>query len=237
MHSKEFLKDKWALVTGASRGVGKRIATALATHGAKVIVHSRSLEGTKDLVAQLSQSNPCVYAVAADLGNESELQAMIEKVGQICENQLEILYNNAGMMTPWRDPYKPTVQEYAQSFMTNCIAPVKLADAFIPGMIQRGLGRVIMVTSGIQNQPELMPYSCSKAALDRYVRDMLPTLENTGVLMNLMDPGWLRTDLGGPQAPNDPDSVLPGALVPILLENEQGSGILYQCQELKSTVL
>jgi NAD(P)-dependent dehydrogenase (short-subunit alcohol dehydrogenase family) len=72
-----------------------------------------------------------------------------------------------------------------------------------------------------------MPYSCSKAALDRYVRDLVTTLAGTGVLINLMDPGWLRTDLGGPQAPNDPDKVLPGALVPVLLDEKEGSGKLY----------
>lgn len=76
-----------------------------------------------------------------------------------------------------------------------------------------------------------MPYSCSKAALDRYVRDMVPTLSGTNVLMNLMDPGWLQTDMGGQQAPNHPDSVLPGALVPVLLKREAGSGNLYNAQD------
>ena len=60
------------------------------------------------------------------------------------------------------------------------------------------------------------------------MRDMTLTLEGTNVLMNLLDPGWLRTDLGGEQAPNHPDSVLPGALVPVLLEQRAGSGLLYQ---------
>src|ERR1039457_2564871 len=88
----------------------------------------------------------------------------------------------------------------------------------LPKMVERKWGRIVNVTSGIADQPQLMPYSCSKAALDRYVRDLVTTLQGTGVLINLMDPGWLRTDLGGPQAPNDPDRVLPGALVPVLLE-------------------
>jgi NAD(P)-dependent dehydrogenase (short-subunit alcohol dehydrogenase family) len=98
-------------------------------------------------------------------------------------------------------------------------------------MLDNGWGRVVNVTSGIKMQPSLMAYSCSKAALDRYVRDMVPTLEGTDVLMNLMDPGWLRTDLGGPNAPNHPDSVLPGALVPILLDKAAGSGNLYKAQD------
>ena len=76
-----------------------------------------------------------------------------------------------------------------------------------------------------------MAYSCSKAALDRYVKDMIATLAGTNVLMNLLDPGWLRTDLGGENADNHPDSVIPGALVPILLEKGEGSGKMYQAQD------
>ena len=94
-----------------------------------------------------------------------------------------------------------------------------------------------MVGSGIENEPELMAYSCSKAALDRYVRDMIPSLEGTGVLLNIMDPGWLRTDLAGPHAPNDPDSVIPGALVPVVIEDSEGSGKRYCAQELTDYTL
>jgi NAD(P)-dependent dehydrogenase (short-subunit alcohol dehydrogenase family) len=79
---------------------------------------------------------------------------------------------------------------------------------------------VVNVTSGIKDEPQLMPYAASKAALDKYVYDMAPHLKNTGVLMNLMDPGWLRTDLGGPNAPNPVESVIPGALVPVLLDDD-----------------
>ncbi|MCP5099707.1 MAG: SDR family NAD(P)-dependent oxidoreductase, partial [Chloroflexi bacterium] len=95
----------------------------------------------------------------------------------------------------------------------------------------RNWGRVVNVTSGIADEPQLMAYSCSKAALDRYVRDMVPTLQGTNVLMNLLDPGWLRTDMGGQHAPNNPDSVIPGALVPVLLEQDKGSGVLYVAQD------
>jgi len=133
-------------------------------------------------------------------------------------------------MTPYRETFEPTFEDYLSSFLVNSIVPAKLCDAFIPGMLQRDWGRIVNVTSGIENEPQLMAYSCSKAAIDRYVRDMVPTLKGTNVLLNLMDPGWLRTDLGGESAPNSPDSVLPGALVPVLLNKVEGSGKLYQAQ-------
>jgi NAD(P)-dependent dehydrogenase (short-subunit alcohol dehydrogenase family) len=62
------------------------------------------------------------------------------------------------------------------------------------------------------------------------VRDFVPQLAGTGVQMNLLDPGWLRTDLGGPKAPNDPSSVIPGALVPALLDNGE-SGRFFRAQD------
>jgi len=118
--------------------------------------------------------------------------------------------------------YDVPAEDYALSFAVNVTAPAMICNAFIPKMIERKWGRVVNVTSGIADTPQLMAYSCSKAALDRYVRDMVTTLKGTGVLMNLMDPGWLRTDLGGPNAPNDADSVLPGALMPVLTETDCG---------------
>lgn len=134
-------------------------------------------------------------------------------------------------MTEYKPLFKPTTDEYLQSFIVNSIIPAKLCDTFIPSMLKNNWGRIVNVTSGIKNNPSLMAYSCSKAALERYVRDMIPTLEGSNVLMNLMDPGWLKTDLGGADAPNNPESVIPGALVPVILANDRGSGVLYRAQD------
>jgi 3-oxoacyl-[acyl-carrier protein] reductase len=225
------ITNRWALVTGSSRGIGRRVASALARQGCRLILHSRQRQGTADLEQELTASGHPVAVVAAELDSESELTRMIAEVKEITGNQLDILYNNAAIMTAYQPLFEPTIEDYRRSFMVNSIVPAKLADAFLPAMLEQDWGRIVQVTSGISEQPQLMAYSCSKAALDRYVRDMVPTLRDTNVLMNLLDPGWLRTDLGGQQAPNDPDSVLPGALVPVLLEQQQGSGKLYRAQD------
>ena len=231
------LKDKWAMVTGSSRGVGLRVAKGLAALGCKVVLHARTKEATDELARELRDVGYEVAQVAAELSDPKQVEALVLDVKAITGNALSILYNNAAVMTPWSEPYTVPAVDYASSFQINSIAPAKLADAFIPKMIEDGFGRVVMVGSGIENEPELMAYSCSKAALDRYVRDMIPSLEGTGVLLNIMDPGWLRTDLGGSYAPNDPDSVIPGALVPVVIEDSEGSGKRYCAQELTDYVL
>lgn len=231
------LSGKWALVTGASRGVGQRIATGLAAQGCKVILHARTKEGTDKLAAELSEKGHTVVQVSAELSDQSQVEKLIKDVRKVCGKKLAVLYNNAAIMTAYTDTYRQDASDYALSFQVNFIAPSKIADAFIPDMLEAGFGRVAMMTSGIADQPQLMAYSCSKAALDRYVRDMVTTLKDTNVLMNLADPGWLTTDLGGPEAPNHPDSVLPGILVPIVIEQEKGSGEFYAAQEFKDYVL
>jgi NAD(P)-dependent dehydrogenase (short-subunit alcohol dehydrogenase family) len=226
------IKNKWVLLTGASRGVGVRVAKALADQGCKLILQSRNLEGTKELAAGLKAKGVEAHPVAAELSDIKQVERLIAEAKRISGDHIDILYNNAAIMTKYHeDKYAGTAEEYTQSFLVNATVPALICNAFIPQMVKRGWGRVVNVTSGIADQPELMPYSCSKAALDRYVRDLVKTLAGTGVLINLMDPGWLRTDLGGQQAPNDPDKVLPGALVPVLLEDKDGSGKLYHAMD------
>ena len=114
--------------------------------------------------------------------------------------------------------------------------PVKIAYHFLPGMIKRGFGRMQLTTSGIANEPELMGYACAKAALTKFVKDFACKLNGTDVMMNVMDPGWLRTDLGGPNAPNAPETVIPGSMVSVLLDDKK-SGRWFSAQEFTGMTL
>ena len=214
------IKNKWALVTGASRGVGRQVATALAEKGCNLILHSRKKANTDSCMAELSSSGVKLFQVEAELHDIPAVKRLAAEAQEL-SGGLDILYNNAAVIGKYtEDIYNAEREdEYAELFLINTIAPITLCNIIIPAMIKKGFGRVVNVTSGIKDQPQLMPYAASKAALDKYVYDMTPHLAGTGVLMNLMDPGWLRTDLGGPNAPNAVESVLPGALVPVLLED------------------
>lgn len=224
------VKGKWVFITGASRGVGSHVATALADLGCNLVLHSRSKEHTSSMALQLRQKGIQVVTVAAELNDQSQVDAMLDDALSQAP-QIDILYNNAAIMAPWRsNPWETTAEDFRSSFEVNVISVARICNRLVPLMLQRKWGRVINVSSGIMNQPELIAYAISKAALDKYVRDFAPSLEGSGVMMNLLDPGWLRTDLGGPNAPNDPSSVIPGALVPALLDDGK-SGRFFRAQD------
>jgi 3-oxoacyl-[acyl-carrier protein] reductase len=226
------ISGKWVLLTGASRGIGRQVAGALADRGCHLILHSRRLDHTSEMVAELSERGLVVRAVEAELFDQDQVVALAGEALRI-SGGIDILFNNAAIQTGWHeDMFITDADEYRRSFQVNTIAPITLCNLLLPGMIERGFGRVVNVTSGIRDQPQLMAYAASKAALDKYVYDMAPQLADTGVTMNLLDPGWLRTDLGGPQAPNAVESVLPGALAPVLLEDGT-SGNWFSAQDYR----
>ena len=213
------IQGKWALVTGSSRGVGRQVAGALADKGCHLILQSRKMEHTVAFVAELKARGLTVHALEFELSDQQQVIALGQEAMRI-SGGLDILYNNAAIMSPYHeDIFATQAAEYALSFQVNTLTPITLCNLTLPGMIERKWGRVVNVTSGIKDQPQLMAYAASKAALDKYVYDMAPHLSGTGVTMNLLDPGWLRTDLGGPEAPNAVESVLPGALEPLLVED------------------
>lgn len=229
----KLLENKWALVTGASRGIGRQIALGLAKRGCNVIAHGRTLENTKVILKEVQALGVQAYAVAGELADPKGVEAVIKGVQAGPGAALDILYNNAAVMNPWQSIWEVPQAEWERCFQVNLYAMIALCNAFAPGMKQRGYGRIINVTSGIKDTPHLAPYSVTKAAVDKYSRDLAAELKGANVLVNYLDPGWLKTDLGGPNADHEVETVLPGALVPALLEDNGPSGRLYSAQDYK----
>ena len=228
----QLLEHKWALVTGSSRGVGQQIVRGLAQRKCNVIVHGRDLEHLQNTLNLLEPLGVNVHAVAGELATAAGVQALIDGVRQ-GPGHVDILYNNAAIQNPWKPIWDITMDEWLHSFQINLFAMIALCNAFAPPMQQRGYGRIINLTSGIKDVPNLAPYSVSKAAVDKYTRDLAAELRGTNVLANTLDPGWLRTDMGGSNAEGEPESVLPGALVPALLQDHGPSGRLFAAQDFK----
>ncbi len=227
------LNGKWALVTGASRGIGQQIALCLAKHGCNVAIHGRSDENTAKTVTMLEPYDIQKMVISGELNSEKSVQriisAVIDKIGGV-----DILYNNAGIQNEWKDVFDISVAEWKELFEINLFSIVQINNALIPLMIEKGWGRVILTSSGIQDIPQLLPYSVQKAGLDKYCKDIVPKLEGTGVTINSLDPGWLRTDLGGPHGQHAVETVIPGALAPVLLEGAIPNGASYHAHEYKT---
>ena len=137
---------------------------------------------------------------------------------------VDIVLNNAGLQIAYRTDYCATpAEDYEISFRVNTIAPALICYHFLPRMISRGTGRILNTTSGIALDVCQAGYSASKAALDKITIDLGSKVEGTDVLINLTDPGWCRTDLGGPQAPNAPESAIPGIVTGVFV-NDGKSG-------------
>lgn len=230
------LQGKWSLVTGSSRGVGLHVSEGLAQLGSNLILHSRELAHNESIANRLRATGVQVVTVSGELSDQSQVDNFLDEALSKTPH-IDVVYNNAAIMTPSRSAFFETpAEDYRASFEVNVISLIRICNRLVPPMLERGWGRVINVTSGIQDQPELSAYSISKAAVDKFVRDIAGKLAGTGVQMNLLDPGWLRTDLGGPNAPNDPSSVLPGALVPALL-NDGVSGRFFCAQDYAGLTL
>jgi NAD(P)-dependent dehydrogenase (short-subunit alcohol dehydrogenase family) len=223
------LRGKWSFVSGASRGVGAHLATGLAGLGSNLVLHSRDLGHTAALAERLRAAGVEVVTVAAELADPAQIDPLLDRVQ--AAGPIDILYNNAAIQVPKQAAYWQTsVDDLRRSLEVNLISLIRICDRLAPPMLERGWGRIVNLTSGIVDQPEQSAYAVSKAGVDKYVRDFAPKLRGTGVQMNLLDPGWLRTDLGGPNAPGDPASVLPGGLVPALLDNGE-SGRFFRAQD------
>ncbi len=226
------LENKWALITGSSRGIGQQIALGLAGRKCNIIVHGRTLEHTNETMKRLKGSNVKTHVVAGELDSVEGIQSIIKGVKE-GPGYTDILYNNAAIQSEFKPIWDFTFDEWMHSFQVNLFAMIALCNAFAPEMRRRGYGRIINLTSGIQDQPNLAPYSVTKAAVDKYSRDLAAELKDSNVLVNYLDPGWLRTDLGGPNAWFPVETVLPGALVPALLEDNGPTGRLFAAQDFK----
>lgn len=227
------LKGKNALITGSSRGIGQQVAQGLAKLGCNIIVHGRTKESCTKTLELLAAYKVKTYCVYGELMDESQVQQIIAQVKAL-NIPVDVLYNNAAIMSPYHTDYwNHSWEDWMSSFKVNVFAMWSLCAAFIPSMIDRGFGRVVNLTSGIKDQPELAPYGASKWAVNKLTDDIAVKLENTGVRINTLDPGWLRTDLGGPNAHHPVNAVLPGALAPALVANDGANGQFFSAIEHK----
>jgi NAD(P)-dependent dehydrogenase (short-subunit alcohol dehydrogenase family) len=214
------VQGKWTLITGAARGTGRQIALEMAKLGSNIIAHSRQIAHTKELVDTCAALGVQAVPIAAELSNLRELEEMLENLERLFP-PIDIVFNNAAVSLPCgSDPWRISSQDYLTHYTVNTVAPIRICYRLIPPMTRRGFGRVVNISSTIQRRPGEMAYACSKAALSKFVHDLAPSLQGTGVMMSLVCPGYVRSDMGGVNAPYAVESVIPGALLGALLDGD-----------------
>ena len=215
------VKGRWAFITGASRGIGYLTALFMAGKGCNLILHGRTKEHCEKVVNEVKALGVEAYAVGAELSDLDAVERMLQEIDAL-KVRVDIVLNNAGLQIAYRNEYfKTPVSDYTESFKINTIAPAMICYHFMPKMKEYGFGRILNTTSGIKLDPQQAGYSASKAALDKITIDLGHTVEGTDVMINLTDPGWCRTDLGGPHAPNAPESAIPGIVVGVFVDDKK----------------
>ena len=214
------LKGQWALVTGATCGIGRAIGEALAGRGVNIVCHGKSQERAQHAARALANAGVETLTVAADLTRTEDIDRLCDWLAASAP-PLGVAYNNAGISPYCHGGFwKMGNADFIGCYTVNALAPIRICQTLVPAMRARGFGRIVNVSSSIQKRPDEMAYACSKAALDKFVHDLATSLEGCGVMLSLLDPGWLSTDMGGPTAPNDVATVLPGALLGALVDGD-----------------
>jgi NAD(P)-dependent dehydrogenase (short-subunit alcohol dehydrogenase family) len=191
-----------ALVTGANRGIGLEVGRQLASRGLRVILAARNRDGGEAAACALRDAGLDAVAEPLDVTDAVSIRALARRI------HVDVLVNNAAVLIGENATMTGTrTDDLRKTFETNVFGAVAVAQAFVPGMVERGYGRVVNVSSGagqLSTMSTYAPaYSMSKAALNAFTRLLAAETAGSGVFVNSVDPGWVRTRMGGSNAPRN----------------------------------
>src|SRR6202521_6123825 len=196
------LQDKTALVTGASRGIGRATAAALARAGAQVLVHyGRSAQEAESLVSEIQAQGGRANAISADLGTPNGAALLAKEVRSIVGDRLDVLVLNAGISKAARIA-DYTVEDFDSLFATNVRGPFLLVQQLLPILgegssivVITSLGaRLVVGKSGLEN-PSILAYASTKGALETLVKNWAALLGPRGIRANAVPPVVIDTDI------------------------------------------
>src|SRR3954454_232580 len=190
------LRNKTALVTGASRGIGRATASALAEAGAHVLVHyGRSAQDAESLVADIRSKEGRADAIQADLGTSDGATLLAKEVRSIVGERLDVLVSNAGISKA-ATIQDHTVEDFDNLFATNVRSPFFLVQQLLPVL---GAGSNIVVISSVAartvagmpalENPSLLAYASTKGAIETLVKHWAAILGPRGIRVNAVAPG------------------------------------------------
>jgi NAD(P)-dependent dehydrogenase (short-subunit alcohol dehydrogenase family) len=196
------LQGKTALVTGASRGIGRATAAALARAGAHVLVHyGRSAQEAESLVSEIQTKGGRANAISTDLGIPDGTALLAKQVRSIVGDRLDVLVLNAGISKAARIA-DYTVEDFDNLFATNVRGPFFLMQQLLPILgessniivISSAVARTVVGKPGLDN-PSILAYASTKGALETLVRNWAAILGTRGIRVNAVAPGVIDTDM------------------------------------------
>jgi NAD(P)-dependent dehydrogenase (short-subunit alcohol dehydrogenase family) len=212
---------KIILITGANRGIGLETARQLARRGCHVLIGARDETSGQSAVQTVQAEGGPATFLSLDVSSSESIGAAAREFGRVA-NHLDVLINNAGIY-PDKGLTVLTVSrdQLTRTFQTNTFGPLAVTQAFLPYLRKAAAARVITVSSGYGQleglSPDVPSYCLSKLALNGLTLLLSRALQAEGIAVNSMCPGWVRTDMGGPQASR---SVEEGADTAVWLADE-----------------
>ncbi|MZQ86082.1 SDR family oxidoreductase [Paenibacillus sp. 5J-6] len=191
------LEGKIALVTGASRGLGRHIAAALAAAGANVAVnYAYSVQDAEETVRLITSAGGSAFAFRADITSEGEVSELIERVEKHFGGSIDILVNNATGPQPMLSIEESTWQTYLDQLDFFVKAPLLLAKAVLPGMKVKREGSIIHIGSEVVQigNANFSSYVTAKASMVGMTRSWASELGPHGIRVNLVAPGWIPVE-------------------------------------------
>jgi len=195
--------DKTALIVGASRGLGLGLASELASRGWQVVATARQPGRAKGLQALFAAHSGRVEIESMDVDRAEDLETLAQRLAR---RRLHLLFLNAGIMGPKEQSVlKASREDVAQIMWTNAVAPIRIAERLLPQLVEGGtvafmsskLGSVAENTSGGYDL-----YRISKSSLNMLAHGFAVThAQRSGITVLNLHPGWVRTDMGGAEAP------------------------------------
>jgi len=207
------------MITGCNRGIGLELVKQLLKMEAppKHIFGTYRNAANSEELLNMSKSHPSLHLLQMSVTDHDVYEQVVQQVGDVVGDEgLNILINNAGVLPQNRDLQVVTPQDMRDAFETNCIAPLFLSRAFLP-LLERaatknsdaamGVGKaaIIQMSTAVASVAEnsgggSYAYRCSKSALNMSMKSLSVDLAATGILVMAMHPGWVLTDMGGPNA-------------------------------------
>lgn len=185
------------LITGSNRGIGDALMAAAHSAGHDPIGTTRDGRGG---------------TMSLTLDKPETIADQLSDVGPV-----DILINNAGVITPERQsPLDMDFTGFAHTLSVNTIAPLAVALAVLPQLRASAAPRILTISSQMAwmgyRKSDRIAYRASKAAVNKVMQGLATELEPDGIPIALIDPGWVRTDMGGPEAEEDPETVAQGII-------------------------